>query len=101
MARPRQTLLTRQRIVEAASALVDAEGLEAVSMQRVAKELGYTTMSLYRYVDSKEDMLVLMRDASMNGDPPPPREQLDPPIDRISDDLAFTRRHLNHGPHPM
>jgi hypothetical protein len=29
------------------------------------------------------------------------REQLDPPIDRISDDLAFTRRHFNHGPDPM
>ena len=40
MARPRQTLLTRQRIVEAASALVDAEGLEAVSVRRLANELG-------------------------------------------------------------
>ena len=39
----------------------------------MAKELGYTTMSLYRYVDSKEDMLVLMSDAAMDGDPPPPR----------------------------
>ncbi len=66
--------LSRGAVVAAAVALADAEGLEAVSMQRVAKELGYTTMSLYRYVDSKEDMLVLMSDAAMDGDPPPPRE---------------------------
>jgi glycogen synthase len=40
MARPRQVLLTRERIVEAAAALVDAEGLEAVSVRRLATELG-------------------------------------------------------------
>ncbi|WP_017569629.1 TetR/AcrR family transcriptional regulator [Nocardiopsis halotolerans] len=65
--------LSREAVVAAAVALADAEGLEAVSMQRVAKELGYTTMSLYRYVDSKEDMLVLMSDAGMDAEPPAPR----------------------------
>lgn len=69
--------LSREAVVAAAVALADAEGLEAVSMQRVAKELGYTTMSLYRYVDSKEDMLLLMNDAAMGGDPPPPCEDGD------------------------
>ncbi|MEU1897915.1 TetR/AcrR family transcriptional regulator [Nocardiopsis dassonvillei] len=69
--------LSREAVVAAAVVLADAEGLEAVSMQRVAKELGYTTMSLYRYVDSKEDMLVLMSDAAMDGDPPPPCENGD------------------------
>ncbi|WP_435111082.1 TetR/AcrR family transcriptional regulator [Nocardiopsis synnemataformans] len=69
--------LSREAVVVAAVAIADAEGLEAVSMQRVAKELGYTTMSLYRYVDSKEDMLVLMSDAAMEGDPPEPREDGD------------------------
>ena len=39
-------------------------------MQRVAKELGYTTMSLYRYVDSKEDLLLLMREAIVVTAPP-------------------------------
>jgi AcrR family transcriptional regulator len=69
--------LSREAVVRAAIGVADAEGIEAVSMQRVAKELGYTTMSLYRHVDSKEDMLVLMLDSSMEGDPPGPREDGD------------------------
>ncbi|CAL9382902.1 hypothetical protein SUDANB121_01104 [Nocardiopsis dassonvillei] len=69
--------LSRDAVVRAAVAVADAEGIEAVSMQRVAKELGYTTMSLYRHVDSKEDMLALMIDASMDADPPGPREDGD------------------------
>ncbi len=60
-------------MVRAALDVADAEGIEAVSMQRVSKELGYTTMSLYRHVDSKEDLLVLMIDTAMEGDPPGPR----------------------------
>ena len=43
-------------------------------MQRVAKELGYTTMSLYRYVDSKEDLLLLMREAIVVTAPPAPAD---------------------------
>src|SRR3984957_14608059 len=51
-------------IVDAAVRIADAEGLEAVSMARVAKELGFTTMSLYRYVASKEGLLQFMWNAS-------------------------------------
>jgi AcrR family transcriptional regulator len=69
--------LSRHAVIEAAIALADAEGLDAVSMQRVAKELGYTTMSLYRHVDSKEDMLALMADAATGDTPPPSREDGD------------------------
>lgn len=65
--------ISREAVVDAAVAVADAEGLEAVSMQRVAAELGYTTMSLYRYVDSKEDMLALMYDRAMKAEPPGPR----------------------------
>src|SRR5580698_5119196 len=54
-------------IVGAAVRLADGEGLEAVSMARVAKELGFTTMSLYRYVASKEELLQLMWNASAQG----------------------------------
>jgi len=60
---PRPGLSTDQ-IVDAAIRLADAEGLEAVSMARVAAELGFTTMSLYRYVASKEELLQLMWNAS-------------------------------------
>lgn len=55
--------LTVPRIVQAAIQLADAEGLSAVSMSRVAQSLGFTTMSLYRYISSKNDLLLLMQDA--------------------------------------
>jgi AcrR family transcriptional regulator len=62
MARPRQTLLTRQRIVDAASALVDAEGLEALSMRRLATELGVQGPSLYNHFPTKADILDAVAD---------------------------------------
>lgn len=62
MARPRQSLLTRQRIVEAASALVDAEGLEAVSVRRLAAELGVQGPSLYNHFATKAEILDAVAD---------------------------------------
>lgn len=59
--------LSAEAIVEAAIRLADAVGLEAVSMARVAAELGFTTMSLYRYVESKEELLQAMFDMSALG----------------------------------
>jgi AcrR family transcriptional regulator len=59
--------LTLDAIVDAAVALADADGLGAVSMAGVAKRLGFTTMSLYRYVDSKDELLQLMWNASAEG----------------------------------
>jgi AcrR family transcriptional regulator len=52
------------RIVRAAVAVANAEGLEAVSMARVAKELGFSTMSLYRHVSNKDELYQLMWNAS-------------------------------------
>ncbi|MBB4138265.1 TetR/AcrR family transcriptional regulator [Microbacterium invictum] len=51
-----------ERIVEAAVELADAEGLAAVSMAAVAARLGYTPMSLYRYVTAKDDLILLMQE---------------------------------------
>jgi AcrR family transcriptional regulator len=59
--------LSAQAIVDAAVRVADAEGLEAISMARVAAELGFTTMSLYRYVASKDELLQLMFNASALG----------------------------------
>lgn len=56
--------LTLERIVDAAVGLADAEGLAAVTMQRVAKTFGYTTMAMYRYVATKDDLHLLMVDAA-------------------------------------
>jgi AcrR family transcriptional regulator len=59
--------LSVEAIVAAAIRIADAEGLEAVSMARVAKELGFTTMSLYRYVTNKDELLQMMWNASAQG----------------------------------
>lgn len=50
-------------ITRAAIELADAEGLGALSMARIADRLGFTTMSLYRYVASKDELLSLLLDA--------------------------------------
>ncbi|MEU1329891.1 TetR/AcrR family transcriptional regulator [Streptomyces sp. NPDC005865] len=63
--------LSVDRIVATGIAVADAEGIDAVSMGRVAKELGVSTMSLYRYVAAKDEFYVLMQDAATG--PPPPR----------------------------
>lgn len=62
--------LTLARIVDAAVGIASADGLGAVSMSRVAAELGASTMSLYRYVSAKDELLTLMEDAAYG--PPPP-----------------------------
>jgi len=58
---------SREDIADAAIAVADAEGLDAVSMRRVAAELGLGTMSLYHYVHSKDELLDLMGDGIMAG----------------------------------
>ena len=53
----RRDPLTRERIVRAALQLMDEEGLEAVTMRRIGRELGVEAMSLYNHVRDKEDIL--------------------------------------------
>lgn len=55
--------LSHEAIVEAAIGLADAGGLAAVTMAKVAEAVGFTTMSLYRYVSSKSELIALMQDA--------------------------------------
>jgi AcrR family transcriptional regulator len=61
----RRPRYTREQIAAAALAVADREGFEAVSMRRVALELGAGTMTLYHYVRTKADLLDLMDDAIM------------------------------------
>ncbi|MDP9816208.1 TetR/AcrR family transcriptional regulator [Spirilliplanes yamanashiensis] len=63
--------LSLDAVVATAVDLADADGLAQLSMARVAERLGYTTMSLYRYVRSKDDLITLMNDAAQ-GEPPAP-----------------------------
>ncbi|MBM2615758.1 TetR/AcrR family transcriptional regulator C-terminal domain-containing protein [Actinoplanes sp. LDG1-06] len=58
----RRTTLSREAIVAAAIAVADAEGLDAVSIRRVATDLAARAMSLYTYIERKEDLFDLMAD---------------------------------------
>ena len=58
------------RIVEAAILLADRDGLDAVTMSSVAGQVGMATMSLYRYVGSKDELLIVMADAAAPEPPP-------------------------------
>jgi len=70
MKRGRKPTIDAADITRAAIAIADAEGLAAVSMARVAQEMGNATMALYRHVKSKDELLRLMADAAFE-DPPP------------------------------
>jgi DNA-binding transcriptional regulator YhcF (GntR family) len=92
----REHQLSRDRVVRAAIAVADAEGLAMLSMRRVATDLGVATMSLYRHVPSKDELMLLMADTVFAEEPfpdqPPPgwRERLE-----ITGRLMWTvfRRH--------
>jgi AcrR family transcriptional regulator len=59
--------LTRDRVIDAALKVMDAEGLDAVSMRRVAREVGVEAMSLYNHVEDKDDLLRGICDRVMGG----------------------------------
>ena len=61
----RKPQLTREKIAQVALAIADDEGFEAVSMRRVAQGLKVGTMSLYHYVNDKNDLIAAMDDALM------------------------------------
>src|ERR1700685_2450166 len=75
---------SRREITEVALRVADADGLEAVSMRRVAAELGTGAASLYRYVETREELLDLMTDATAEEYEPAP-----PTGDWLADLIAF------------
>ena len=89
--------LSLERVVQSGIELADSDGMGAVSMKRVAERLGFTTMSLYRYVASKDELLLLMHDTCWQ---PPPG--LDVPLDTWRDGLArwTHEQHLIMQRHP-
>jgi AcrR family transcriptional regulator len=66
--------ITLAEIAAAGIAIADAEGLDAVSMQRIAGELPVTKMALYRHVPGKTELVAVMSDIAMG--PPPDRPDL-------------------------
>lgn len=88
--------LSLEKIVTTAVDVARAEGLAAVSMHRVAAELGTSAMTLYRYVAAKDELLLLMEDAVF-GSPPAslgPGEGWREGLSRWArEDLAVLREH--------
>ena len=74
----RRPAYTREQIAAVAMRIADAEGTDAVTMRRVAAELGAGTMTLYHYVANKQELLALMDDAMMG--------ELLVPDDELADD---------------
>lgn len=69
--------LSHEAIVAAAIELADTGGLAGVTMAKVADALGFTTMSLYRYVASKDELIALMQDAVAQEPEVPPVDAQD------------------------
>jgi AcrR family transcriptional regulator len=86
---PRRRSLTPEQIAEAALAVIDEAGLAALTMRAVAGRLGMGTMSLYRYVDDREQLECLVVESVLGRvDLTPPegtpwREQLAALVERV------------------
>src|SRR3954465_1998678 len=73
MATTRRKPLSRERILDTALAILDEEGIEALSMRKLGQALGYEAMSLYNHVANKDDLLDGILDLVLaEMDPPDP-----------------------------
>ncbi|WP_112242613.1 TetR/AcrR family transcriptional regulator C-terminal domain-containing protein [Kribbella monticola] len=68
-----EELLSRELVVRVAIGIADAEGMPALSMRRIATELGVSTMALYRYVGGKDALILQMVDTAIGDFPFPAR----------------------------
>lgn len=86
--------LTAEEIVRAAIALADAEGLDALSMRRIADELGVSPMSIYTYVPGKAELIDLMVDRAFGELTPPDADTWRARLEHIArDNWALYHRH--------
>lgn len=86
-AAPRRTRLNRDRVLRAAVALADQAGIEALSMRKLAEELGVVPMALYKHVASKEELLDGMIDIVIG--------EVDPPAGGAGGKSAIRQRILS------
>jgi AcrR family transcriptional regulator len=109
---PRPRSLTQDQIAAAALAVIDRDGLAALSMRVVAQELGVSTMALYRYVGDRQELEGLVVELVLGGvDVSPPsgtswRERIAVLVGRMRDrvgahpnvvPLTMTHRHRSAG----
>ena len=79
--------LSKERVLDAAVALADAQGVEALSMRRIAQELGVVPMALYKHVANKDELLDGMVDVVVG--------EIDPPAGGTDWKAAMRRRVLS------
>ena len=79
--------LSRERVLRAAVALADEHGVEAISMRRIAGELGVVPMALYKHVSSKDELLDGMIDVVVG--------EIGPPAGGTDGKAAIRRRVLS------
>jgi len=65
-AQSERTTLSRRTVIETALAIGDREGLDAISLRRIARDLSVTPMALYRYVDSKDQLFGALVDRAFD-----------------------------------
>src|SRR5437764_7809599 len=83
MATTRRKPLSRERILDTALALVDEEGIEALSMRKLGQALGFEAMSLYNHVANKDDVLNGLLDLVLDEtEPPAPEDEWDVAVRR-------------------
>jgi AcrR family transcriptional regulator len=85
--------ISRQEIIAAARRIVESEGVQHLTMRRLAKDIGSTPMALYHHVRDKDQLLVLLLDDYAEGVPRPdlpddPRERLLTAAQAMHDGLA-------------
>jgi AcrR family transcriptional regulator len=97
--RTRQPRFAREDIAAAALDIADAEGFDAVSMRRLAAEVGAGTMTLYHYVRTKDELLTLLTDAVM-GEVVVPDDQQFPDDWRAAMTLIANRTRASLTRHP-
>ncbi|UOB08632.1 TetR/AcrR family transcriptional regulator [Streptomyces sp. HP-A2021] len=92
---PRPRSLSHARLASAALAVIDRDGLTGLSMRSVAKELGMSTMALYRYVDDRQELERLIVDlvlGTVDTEPPGPeaswQERIEVLVVRLRDAVA-------------
>jgi len=110
---PRPRSLTQAQVAEAALSVIDRDGLAALTMRAVARELGMSTMGLYRYVVDRDELEQLVVDlvfGGMDTAPPAPgpswQRRIEIMVDRMRGQVAIhpavvpltlTHRHSSSG----
>jgi len=64
MSEPSRTVLTREAVVAAAQSMIERDGLDALSLRRLASDLGVTAPALYAYVTDKRDLLAAVAESA-------------------------------------